>query len=138
MRIILIALGLIGLMMLLLSFFWDVFTQSQQTELGTLDYYLPALLTITFIIWTLITIGRRKIREGENKYLKVIIIGLLTYAIIWQLIYLKFILTKNFAGGLTDYLTESFPILVALSCSCVLIIMKFKELKIQLQKRHNL
>lgn len=137
MRIILIAVGLIGLMMLLLSFFFDIFTQSPQTELGTFDYYLPALLTITFIIWTLILIGRKEIKEGGSKYLKVIIIGLLTYAITWQMIYLKFILTRDFTGGLTAYLTESFPLLVALSCSCGLIIIKFKELKIQLQQRQS-
>ncbi|HXA02633.1 MAG TPA: hypothetical protein VNW99_11635 [Cytophagaceae bacterium] len=97
MRIILIVIVLTGLMLLLLSFFFDIFTQSPKTELGLFDYYLPALLTIMFIIGALILLATKRTEGRGNKYFEVIIIGLLTYAIIWQIIYLNFILTKNFA-----------------------------------------
>ena len=129
MRIILIAIVLAGLMLLLLSFFFDIFTQSPKTKLGLFDYYLPALLTIMFIIWSLILIGTKRTGDQENKYLKLIIIGLLVYALGWQIIYMKFILTKNFTGGLTDYFKESFPIMVALGCSLGLLTIKIKGLK---------
>jgi len=67
--------------------------------------------------------------DNGNKYLITLTIGLLFYALGWQIIYTKFILTKNFSGGLADYLTESFPIIIAIGCSVRLLTIKIKGLK---------
>jgi len=129
MRVIVILIGLVGLVLLLFRFFFDIFTQSPQTALGLFDYYIPALLTIVFIIWTLILFGTMRTEDNGNKYLITLTIGLLFYALGWQIIYTKFILTKNFSGGLADYLTESFPIIIAIGCSVRLLTIKIKGLK---------
>lgn len=130
MRVIIIAIVLTGLGLLLLHFFFDIFTQSPRTVLGPFDYYIPALLTIVFIVWALILLGTMRTEGKGNKYLKALIIGLLFYALGWQMIYLKFILTKNFSGGLTNYLTESFPIIIAIGCSVTLLKIKIKGLRV--------
>jgi heme/copper-type cytochrome/quinol oxidase subunit 2 len=131
MRVVTIAIVLTGLALLLVHFFFDIFTQSPQTTLGPFNYYIPALLSIVFIVWSLVLFGTMRTNGKKNKYLKALTIGLLLYALGWQFIYLKFILTKNFSGGLTDHLTNSFPIIIAIGCSLKLLSIKIKELRAQ-------
>jgi len=117
MRVILnIVIG-VGLILLVIRFFFDIGMQSPGRELGYVDYYFPALMTIIFIVWAMILLGLRKnYGKGFRPY-KLILVVLLTYTIVWQVGYLKWMTGKNLEST-TVYITELFPIVVAVFC-CV-------------------
>lgn len=120
-------LALIGLVLLLVRFALDIMTQSRHSRLGLFDYYLPATLTVVCVVWTLYLIRRKRTLKIKNKILKGLTITLIGYMLIWQSIFLNFILTKN-SSTLADYVSESFPVVVSIGCSITLLVMWIKNI----------
>ena len=115
MRVLLNIVVVVGLILLIIGFLFDIFMQAPDRALGYFDYYLPALMTIIFTIWAMMLLGlKKKYAKGFTLY-KLILTGLLTYTIVWQLNYLKWTITKNFDSTIA-FISNTFPMAIALLC----------------------
>jgi hypothetical protein len=130
MRLIRILLTVSGLFLLMIKFSFDVRYQNENSPLRIFGYYAPAFLSIAAVIWILMHMIRKQPNDPKSLYLNLVIIGLAGYAMAWQFLYLKYIFSRLFSGGIEIYLMELFPLLTAFICAGILLIIKVRNLTI--------
>lgn len=134
-RIVITLIGALLIMFRILQLFFDLFTQSSDSNLNTTNFILPALISIIAAIEALIILNRSRVKQTDKTKIKrvtelilwmVLIVGIV-FSVQWQLEYVNWQTSKNM--DLENLIFESAPAIFCGICSLLIAIFGIMKIK---------